>query len=53
MVTLSDYSGLKPAWCPGCGNFGILQALNRALVEMQIEPHQFRQLLAPRLAILT
>ena len=40
MVTLSDYSGLKPAWCPGCGNFGILQALNRALVEMQIEPHQ-------------
>ncbi|MDH4268734.1 MAG: 2-oxoacid:ferredoxin oxidoreductase subunit beta [Dehalococcoidia bacterium] len=40
MVTVSDYAGLKPAWCPGCGNFGILQALNRALVEMEIEPHQ-------------
>jgi 2-oxoglutarate/2-oxoacid ferredoxin oxidoreductase subunit beta len=40
MVTTSDYAGLKPAWCPGCGNFGILKALNRALIEMGIEPHQ-------------
>jgi len=40
MVTLSDYAGLQPAWCPGCGNFGILKALNKALVELGIEPHQ-------------
>jgi 2-oxoglutarate ferredoxin oxidoreductase subunit beta len=40
MVTASDYAGLEPAWCPGCGNFGILKALNRALIEMKIEPHQ-------------
>ena len=40
MVTVSDYAGLKPAWCPGCGNFGILNALNKALIEMEIEPHQ-------------
>jgi 2-oxoglutarate ferredoxin oxidoreductase subunit beta len=40
MVTASDYAGLKPAWCPGCGNFGILEALNRALIDMEIEPHQ-------------
>jgi 2-oxoglutarate ferredoxin oxidoreductase subunit beta len=40
MVTVSDYAGLKPAWCPGCGNFGILKALNRALIEMNIEPHR-------------
>jgi 2-oxoglutarate/2-oxoacid ferredoxin oxidoreductase subunit beta len=40
MVTTSDYAGLKPAWCPGCGNFGILRALNRALIEMELEPHQ-------------
>jgi 2-oxoglutarate ferredoxin oxidoreductase subunit beta len=40
MVTLSDYAGLQPAWCPGCGNFGILKALNKALVEMEIEPHR-------------
>jgi 2-oxoglutarate ferredoxin oxidoreductase subunit beta len=40
MVTLSDYAGLQPAWCPGCGNFGILKALNKALVELEIEPHR-------------
>jgi 2-oxoglutarate ferredoxin oxidoreductase subunit beta len=40
MVTVSDYVGLKPAWCPGCGNFGILSALNRALVELEIKPPQ-------------
>jgi len=40
MVTMSDYAGLKPAWCPGCGNFNILEALNKALIEMEIEPCQ-------------
>jgi 2-oxoglutarate/2-oxoacid ferredoxin oxidoreductase subunit beta len=40
MVTLSDYTGLKPTWCPGCGNFGILTALNKAMVELEIQPHQ-------------
>lgn len=40
MVTMSDYTGIKPAWCPGCGNFGILRALNKALVEMELQPHQ-------------
>jgi 2-oxoglutarate ferredoxin oxidoreductase subunit beta len=40
MVTIQDYAGLKPAWCPGCGNFGILRAVNKALVDLNIEPHQ-------------
>lgn len=26
------------AWCPGCGNFGILKALEGALAEMEIAP---------------
>jgi 2-oxoglutarate ferredoxin oxidoreductase subunit beta len=26
-------------WCPGCGNFGILTALQMALAELQMEPH--------------
>ncbi len=39
MVTLKDYTGLKPAWCPGCGNFGILAALNTALVQLDLKPH--------------
>jgi len=40
MVKISDYAGLTSAWCPGCGNFGILNALKQALVELGIEPHQ-------------
>jgi 2-oxoglutarate ferredoxin oxidoreductase subunit beta len=41
MSTLEDYKGQKPSWCPGCGNFGILKALKEALVELNIDPHQF------------
>ena len=40
MVTIDDYTGLKPAWCPGCGNFAILRAVNKALSDLNIEPHQ-------------
>jgi len=28
------------AWCPGCGNFGILNALKGALTEMEIDPER-------------
>ena len=31
-------SGLKPVWCPGCGDFGVLNALYRAMAKLQIEP---------------
>ena len=40
MVTIDDYRGQATAWCPGCGNFGILQALKKALVDLKLEPHQ-------------
>jgi 2-oxoglutarate/2-oxoacid ferredoxin oxidoreductase subunit beta len=41
LVTLADYdNGIVPAWCPGCGNFGILTALKKALVELDFEPHK-------------
>lgn len=41
MITFDDYKGQKPAWCPGCGNFAILNTLKKALVELEMEPHQF------------
>ncbi|MFZ2196323.1 MAG: 2-oxoacid:ferredoxin oxidoreductase subunit beta [Thermodesulfovibrionales bacterium] len=41
MSTLEDYKGRTPAWCPGCGNFGILNSLKTAVVELGMEPHQF------------
>jgi 2-oxoglutarate ferredoxin oxidoreductase subunit beta len=40
MPDIKDYKGQTPAWCPGCGNFGILRSLKRALVELGLEPHQ-------------
>jgi len=40
MVSLQDYSPASDiTWCPGCGNFGILKALNSALVQLKIDPH--------------
>jgi 2-oxoglutarate ferredoxin oxidoreductase subunit beta len=40
MVKMTDYAGSQPAWCPGCGNFGILNAVKKALVELGLEPHR-------------
>lgn len=41
MPSTDDYKGQIPAWCPGCGNFGILKAFKDAMVESNLEPHQF------------
>ena len=36
-----DYkSELKPIWCPGCGDFGVLQAIYRALAAIGRPPHE-------------
>ena len=41
MVSLENYQSSDPiAWCPGCGNFGILKALKSALVESGKAPHE-------------
>ncbi len=40
MVTVKDFIGEESAWCPGCGNFGILIALQKAVVELNLEPQQ-------------
>src|SRR5688500_18208304 len=29
-VTFKDYKGKDPIWCPGCGDFGVLTALQKA-----------------------
>lgn len=41
MPTLEDYKGETPAWCPGCSNFSILKTFKEAMVDLNIEPHQF------------
>jgi 2-oxoglutarate ferredoxin oxidoreductase subunit beta len=36
-----DYrSDLKPVWCAGCGDFGVLSSLYRAMAECQLVPHE-------------
>ena len=36
-----DFKGpLDPDWCPGCGDFGVLNSLQRASAELEIQPHQ-------------
>ena len=40
MAQVKEYQGLvKPDWCPGCGDYGVLNALQRALAELDIAPH--------------
>lgn len=34
-----DYkSGVKPVWCPGCGDFSVLSAMVKAMAAMQLRP---------------
>ncbi len=40
-VTAKDFKGrVDPDWCPGCGDFGVLAALQQALAELGLHPHQ-------------
>jgi 2-oxoglutarate/2-oxoacid ferredoxin oxidoreductase subunit beta len=39
-VTMADLKGrVDPDWCPGCGDFGVLAAVQKALLELQIPNH--------------
>ncbi len=41
MVELKDYSSpVRPTWCRGCGDFGILNVMKRALVKLELAPHK-------------
>jgi len=40
-ATIKDYmSPVKPTWCPGCGDYGILAAVKQGLVQAGLAPHQ-------------
>ncbi len=40
-LTAKDFQVVHPNdWCPGCGDFGILNALQQALAKLGREPHQ-------------
>ena len=40
-ITVAEFKGkVDPDWCPGCGDYGVLAAVQKALVELQIPNHQ-------------
>ncbi len=40
-MVMADLKGkVDPDWCPGCGDYGVLAAVQKALVELQIPNHQ-------------
>lgn len=37
----SDYkSGIKPVWCPGCGDFHVFMSMTKAVAELALPPEQ-------------
>lgn len=37
-LDLDDYEGEAPRWCPGCGDLGILTAVQKLLRDNQVQP---------------
>ncbi|HTV06426.1 MAG TPA: 2-oxoacid:ferredoxin oxidoreductase subunit beta [Acidobacteriaceae bacterium] len=41
VLTAADFKGrVDPDWCPGCGDYGVLAAVQKALAELQIPNHE-------------
>jgi 2-oxoglutarate ferredoxin oxidoreductase subunit beta len=41
VFTVKDYkTPVHNTWCPGCGDFGILNAIQAGLAELQLPPHK-------------
>ena len=41
MAMAKDFhNGVKPNWCPGCGDFAILSCVHKAMAELNIHPHE-------------
>lgn len=39
--TAADYkSDVRPVWCPGCGDYGVLAALTKALAVLELAPEK-------------
>ena len=40
MIEVKDFKpAVAPDWCPGCGDFGVLNGLFKACADLQIRPH--------------
>lgn len=36
-----DMGPIDIAWCPGCGDYGILNAVKQTMAELEIPPEKF------------
>ena len=36
-LSFKDYKGKDPIWCPGCGDFGVLTALQKSAAELRLD----------------
>lgn len=42
MATFKDFrNSVKPNWCPGCGDYSVQAAIQRAVANVGVEPHNF------------
>lgn len=41
MATMKDLRGDVSTWCPGCGHFSVMAGIQKAIVELGYEPHEF------------
>lgn len=39
-IDIEAYGEYETAWCPGCGNFRILESLKKALSELGLAPEK-------------
>ena len=38
---VKDFKGkVEPDWCPGCGDFGVLNSLRKACLQLELKPHE-------------
>ena len=38
MIDIKDFTGYPPTWCPGCGDWGILNSLKQSFVKLNLNP---------------
>ena len=37
-LSFKDFKGKDPIWCPGCGDFGVLTAMQKAAADLKLDP---------------
>lgn len=40
MTSIEQYGEFETSWCPGCGNFPLLESLKKALARLELPPHR-------------